>query len=233
MFFAYASWCEFKGFSYEYQKYSTIKELPFIPLEKDIDQLIGIFSDSKYGALLQLFKETAFRPSEGMNLRVKDVDLERGIITLNNPLKNSNPRQVKISARLVAMLMPLLKGKKLDDKIWKTKSKSISRTYVRLRNKASEKLCNTNLKRITMKTFRHWKATMEYHKTKDILYVQSLLGHKAIQNTLVYTHLVQWESQDNFTCRIAKTIEEAQELIESDFEFITQFEGKMMFRKRK
>jgi len=32
-------------------------------------------------------------------------------------------------------------------------------------------------------TFRHWKATMEYHKTKAILHVMKVLGHKNINNT--------------------------------------------------
>jgi len=83
-----------------------------------------------------------------------------------------------------------------------------------------------------MKTLRHWKATMEYHKTKDILYVQKLLGHKNINNTLIYTHLVNWEN-DDWVCKVAKTIDEAGKLVEVGFEFVTQFEGKMLFRKRK
>jgi len=32
-------------------------------------------------------------------------------------------------------------------------------------------------------TFRHWKATMEYYKTKAILHVMKVLGHKNINNT--------------------------------------------------
>ena len=58
---------------------------------------------------------------------------------------------------------------------------------------------------------------MEYHKTKDILYVKELLGHKNIQNTLVYTHLVDFES-DEWGCRVASTLEEATQLIEAGFE---------------
>ena len=33
--------------------------------------------------------------------------------------------------------------------------------------------------------FRHWKATMEYAKTKDILYLMKMLGHKDIKTTLM------------------------------------------------
>jgi len=57
---------------------------------------------------------------------------------------------------------------------------------------------------------------MEYHRTKDILHVKQMLGHKRIQSTLIYTHLVNFED-NQFTCRIARTLKEAKELIEAGF----------------
>lgn len=74
---------------------------------------------------------------------------------------------------------------------------------------------------------------MEYHRTKDILYVKELLGHKNIQNTLVYTHLVSFEEDDAYVVKIASTIEEFTALLESGFEYITDYEGKKVLRKRK
>jgi hypothetical protein len=56
---AYSNWCESKGFEYTPRKYPRQIKLPYIPTEKEIDQLIGGFSDSKYGPFLQLLKETA------------------------------------------------------------------------------------------------------------------------------------------------------------------------------
>jgi hypothetical protein len=58
---------------------------------------------------------------------------------------------------------------------------------------------------------------MEYHKTKDILYVMRLLGHKRIQNTLKYTQLVKFIEQEEYVCKAAKTADEAKKLIESGF----------------
>ena len=74
---------------------------------------------------------------------------------------------------------------------------------------------------------------MEYHRTKDILYVQRLLGHKNINNTLVYTHLVQFEPEDNFTCRVANTIDDAKNLIEAGFDYVCDINDAKLFRKRK
>ena len=85
---AYADWCEFNGFEYNPQSYNRETGLPYVPLEKEIDQLIGVFTHSKYGTLLQLLKETGFRPIEAMRLRPRDFNLERQIITPNNPGKD-------------------------------------------------------------------------------------------------------------------------------------------------
>jgi integrase len=167
-----------------------------------------------------------------MNLRVRDFDLEKQIVTLNHPTKGSNPRQVKLSNKLTAMLSMLIRNKGLKDKLWNVSSKSIRRTFMSVRKNASIRLGNPNLDRIALKTFRHFKATMEYHKTKDILYVKELLGHKNIQNTLVYTHLVNWE-RDDFICRIATDVEKAKELIESGFEYVCDMDNAKLFRKRK
>jgi len=73
---------------------------------------------------------------------------------------------------------------------------------------------------------------MLYHKTKDILLVKRMLGHKNIEHTIIYTHLVNF-SEDEWICRAAKTVDEAQELIESGFQYVTEMDGLKLFRKRK
>jgi integrase len=51
-------------------------------------------------------------------------------------------------------------------------------------------------KEITFHTLRHWKAAIEYHRTKDTLRVMKMPGHKNIQNTLIYTQLVNFEGDE-------------------------------------
>jgi hypothetical protein len=74
---------------------------------------------------------------------------------------------------------------------------------------------------------------MEYHKTKDILHVMRLLGHKSIANTLIYTQLVEFEDDDKYCTAVADSVEEARKLLEVGFEFICTHNGQMLFRKRK
>ena len=74
---------------------------------------------------------------------------------------------------------------------------------------------------------------MEYHKTKDILHVMRLFGHRNINNTLRYTQLIEVED-DEFITEVAKTVEEACALVEARYEYVTEFreEETKIFRKR-
>jgi hypothetical protein len=73
---------------------------------------------------------------------------------------------------------------------------------------------------------------MEYHKTKDILHVKEILGHKSLNNTMLYTQLISF-NDDEFTASVAHSEEEACELIESGFDFVCDYNGNKIFRKRK
>jgi hypothetical protein len=64
------------------------------------------------------------------------------------------------------------------------------------------------------------------------LHVMNLLGHRNIENTLVYTQLVSFES-DDYHSAVANTVEEARKLLEQGFEYVCQKDDIMLFRKRK
>jgi len=100
------------------------------------------------------------------------------------------------------------------------------------RAKVAAKLKNERINKITFHTLRHWKATMEYAKTKDILHVMKMLGHRNIQNTLLYTQLISFES-DEFHSATAATVQDAQKLVEAGFEYVCDFNDTKLFRKRK
>ena len=73
---------------------------------------------------------------------------------------------------------------------------------------------------------------MTYHYTRDILLVQKLLGHKHIQNTMIYTQLVHFEGNE-FDVTTAINVEEAKELLATGFEYVTEKNGIMLFRRSK
>ena len=56
--------------------------------------------------MIQLLKESGFRPVEAFRLTPDDFDLEQQICTLNKPAKHSLPRQFKMPNKFVAMITP-------------------------------------------------------------------------------------------------------------------------------
>ena len=69
--------------------------------------------------------------------------------------------------------------------------------------------------------------------SKVILPVKGKLGHKSINSTIIYMHLIDFEAEE-YTSRVAKNIEEAQKLVDAGFEYICDYaEVGKLFRKRK
>ena len=225
---AYKTFADFAGIQFKPPRYVLEEKIPFIPTEKEIDDLIA-GCGTKKATLLQLLKETAMRIGEARNLKWIDIDLENSRITLNNPEKRGKPRVFKISPKLAAMLNALPKE---DKGPFKSCASNMYRDYENQRRTIARKLQNPRLLRITFHTFRHWKATMEYHKTKDILHVMQFLGHRNIKNTLVYTQLVDFEN-DDYHSATANTVQEASKLVEAGFEYVCTCNDTLLFRKRK
>lgn len=119
------------------------------------------------------------------------------------------------------------------DKLFKSSVNSMRSNFGSQRKRTANKLKNPRMERITFHTFRHWKATMTYHKTKDILYVKKILGHKSINSTLLYTQLISFEG-DEYDVKVAETKKEIIKLLEAGFEWIGKDnDGLTYSRKRK
>ena len=232
---AYTLYLKFHGLKWDPPRCNVTKKIPFIPTEQEIDDLIA-GCPVMIAALLQLLKETAMRSGEAKRLKWIDVDLERHVITLNEPEKGSNTRIFNnLSSRLLGMLNGL---PRTSSHVFGERSlNSMKAVYIRSRRKIAFKLANPRLKVIHFHTLRHWKATMEYHYTKDILHVQEFLGHKNIDNTLIYIsldkNLFANLPDDSFIIRAAHSLDEAVKLGEVGFEPFVVMEGVQLFRKRK
>jgi len=226
---AYDRFTEMEEIRWNSPEYKATEKLPFIPLEKEIDQLIS-GCGKKVATSLLLLKETGMRIGEAWKLEWTDFN-EKNRNLKCTPEKHGRPRMFKVSSRLVSMLKALPKHSKY---IFSKKNMSAhTANFIRQRRRLAKKLQNPRLEKITFHTLRHFYATMLYHKTKDILYVKQMLGHRSIQSTLIYTQLVDFENPEEYTCRIAENLEEARELIEAGFQYVTDIENKKLFRKRK
>lgn len=77
------------------------------------------------------------------------------------------------------------------------------------------------------------KATTEYAKTKGLLYVRKLLGHRSLKTTLRYTQLPVLPQNEEYICKAAKTVKDTKELIEARFQYVTDIDDTKLFRKIK
>lgn len=96
---------------------------------------------------------------------------------------------------------------------------------------------NPRMLKIHLHTFRHCKALREYNKTKNILHVKTVLGHRSIRTTMIYvelyTELYNDLMPEDYVCETASTAKEASKLIQKGFEYVCEIEGEKLFRRIK
>jgi integrase len=232
MAYVYTGYLHYIGKTWKEPEYTAQSQLPFIPTEAELDTLISAACQPKTATLLQALKETGARIGELEKLKWVHIDQERRTIYITAE-KGSNSRILPLSPKLIAMFNNL---PKINDKVFQTNKRGLRKTFESHRNTTAKKLNQPRLKQIHFHTFRHRKGTMEYHKTKDIIHVKTVLGHKSIESTMVYINLEQaifLEQNGQFTCKTAKDIKEATQLIEAGFEYIQEIDGIRLYRKRK
>jgi integrase len=229
---AYDTLLRMQGKKWDAPRYKPPDRLPFIPLETEIDQLVNAVG-RRLSIYLHVLKETGADPGEALAIEWIDVDRNNKTIRINHPVKGHKARIITVSRELLNRLDTL---PKITDKVFNIKMRTLQKNYNIQRKTAARKFANLRLRKITFTTFRHWKATMEYHKTKDILWVMRLLGHNSLKTTLIYIDLetaLFREANDEFTVRVANTLDEASKLLEVGFEYVCEMQGKSLFKKRK
>jgi integrase len=224
-------WYRFLRLHWEPPKYTAEAEIPFLPTEQELDHLVA-GCGKKMAIYLQLMKETGARAGEVSKLTWIDVDFQQRIVRIK-PEKGSLPRILPLSSKAIEMLNNIPKN---SEHIFLIADNMRSIFYNERKNIA-KKLANPRLLQISFHTFRHWKGTTEYHKTKDIYYVKELLGHKTIQSTQVYIHIERSlflnAPPEDYHVKVAKTQEEITQLLETGFEYVLQKDDLAFFRKRK
>lgn len=231
---AYDVFVRMQGLSWTKPKYKYSPKVPFVPITEEIDIMIAGCSSKRLRVFLQGLKETGADPGELYALEWTEIDFTRKKVTINHPVKNHNPRILNVSDKWLRMLGTLPRNSK---HVWGLiKYKSLSSNLRYRRKRLAHAYGNSRLNRVKFTSFRHWKGTMEYHKTHDIMYVKELLGHKSLLSTQVYVHLEKKlfeQLQSEYLVRRARSIKGCLALAAVGFTKFDEVGAVHLYRKQK
>ena len=228
---AYSLFLTMLGRSWTPPRYRIISKMGFVPTEKELNDLIAATSKAK-SAFLQGLKDTGADPGELGAIRWIDINFDTHTVALNNPVKGHNRRILQVTDQFLRKISTLPRK---EETVFNYTNIRVN--FFKQRIVIARKLANPRIMQISFTTFRRWKGTTEYHRTKDLLYVQRLLGHKKIDNTLIY---IDYEKaafgdgeNDAYVSRVALNTKEACELIEAGFQYVTgeYHDGGKIFKK--
>ena len=228
---AYLHYVRYYGLKWNKPKFRRSERLPYVPSSEQVNKLIA-HSSRKYAMIYSILRDTGLRPIELHGLTLRKIDLEAGIVYPESA-KNGRARALKLKTETLAMLRGYVTLRDFGlDELMFPDTKAVSHVFIRTRNRLAKRLCEPQLKKFRLYDLRHYYATMLYHRTKDILLVKEKLGHKRLETTLIYTHLIDFQDEE-YTVRAAKNVAEASKLIEAGFEYVTEMDGVKLFKKRK
>ena len=168
------------------------RRLPVVLAPDEVVRILG-FLEGEHRLFAQLLYGTGMRISEGLQLRVKDLDFDHGTIIVREG-KGSKDRALMLPESLV----PGLREQLARARAWWLKDQAEGRSGVVRRHHMYDQTFQRAFKRAveeagvakpaTPHTLRHSFATALLRSGYDIRTVQDLLGHSDVSTTMIYTH---------------------------------------------
>jgi integrase len=145
------------------------------------------------GTFIQALKDTGARTAEASKIQWIDIDEESSTIRINHSVRGSLAGILKVAPKTIAMMNNLPKNRRLRIH---TNVQTIRNLFDKQRGRITRNPQNPRLRQTHLHTLRHWKATMEFHRTLNIKIVQQMLGHKKLETTDMYTQLIDYECEE-------------------------------------
>ncbi len=159
-----------------------------IPQADHIQRLLSAPTTSlRPRTLILLLLDCGFRISEAVGLRVVDLHLDEGHITVIG--KGNKQRSVPVSEETKELIQEYLLTL-VPDSTWlfpgRSGTKHMSLNYA---DELLERLCReAGVPHITPHQLRHYFATAMLNDSANLLAVSQLLGHADISTTMIYWH---------------------------------------------
>ncbi|MFW9902471.1 MAG: site-specific tyrosine recombinase/integron integrase [Candidatus Thorarchaeota archaeon] len=152
-------------------------------------QLFNSHKSSRYYLIIRLLYSTMARVSELCNIKIRDIDFERGYIRLRG--KGNKERIVPVDQKTLEILEEHLKNRinyDIEDFLLvNTRNQQLSPRVVQTDIKTIKEKCGfSDSKIITPHIFRHTGATHLRRSGMDISELQDILGHSSPNTTRIY-----------------------------------------------
>jgi site-specific recombinase XerD len=167
------------------------KKLPVVLSKQEVKALLIAPVLLKHRLLLAMTYGCGLRCSEVRNLKVKDVDLDRGMVHVRQG-KGRKDRYVPLGQMLKRGMLQYLEAENPREYLFtgKDHSSQLSQKGVQWVVREARKKSGI-LKPLCVHTLRHSYATHLLEDGLDILSIKDLLGHEAIETTLIYLHIAR------------------------------------------
>lgn len=171
-------------------------EIETLLLAPDVETETGL----RDRAILELMYSSGLRVSEAVNIRVRDIDLDAGILTTTG--KGSKTRRVPVGSTAVEWLRKYIsvrrniEGTSSDNLFVSPRGRGITRQIIHSFISRYSKQCGFD--GVSPHTLRHSFATHLVQNNADIRSVQQMLGHADISTTQIYTHITDKQLKKNY-----------------------------------
>lgn len=188
--------------------------LPTVLSKEEVIRLLTATRNLKHRAILAIIYSSGLRIGELINLRVRDLDVERRQIFI----KNSKGRKDRVVV-MAESILPLLHNYLLTytPKEYFTEGWNGEKYHAESIRAFLKESCRRAgiRKRVTPHCLRHSYATHMLENGIDLRHIQALLGHSRPETTMIYTHvsrkdLLQISSPLDVTIKELKKATEGQ-----------------------
>ena len=165
------------------------KKLPTVLSEEEVTRFFQAVTHPRDRVILLTIYAAGLRVSEALHLKPGDIDSDRMLIHVRQG-KGNRDRMVMLSPKLLEELRLYVRWARPHDWLFPGMDPIRplhTRTLQRRCQLTAEQAGIT--KRVTPHTFRHSFATHLLDAGTDLRVIQTLLGHRSLTTTAVYTHV--------------------------------------------
>jgi integrase len=231
--FCYDKFCQYNNIEWTKPKYRVEPKVPLIPTQANVESIINC-SSRNYATIFTLLAEIGCSPTELHNTTHKDIDLDKGVISIRGT-KGHASGKYKLKKATLEMVRKYLHTHPREHPF--PKGHCQSQGWNKYRQRASEKLCKPELLNIALRNLRNYSGERFYKSLpiRDPIAVMRHLRHKKLETTMHYIRAIvlDFEEDEQYISRTSTTLEEDARLIENGFTYVTERDGTKLYRKRK